>query len=245
MRPLILVMTEGAKTLARRKLRGARGALEAAQALLAHTLDVAEAIGDVRVSAPAGSDAVELARERGIPWIPQPGGPLGSRIGAALADLRAEEPAYPPRPVLVIGDDCPGLTEECLAEAVIALSRDAPSVVGRARDGGFWLLGLAALDDALARALAADVAWCTPRAFATLDRVLRATVPGRPVLLHEHADLDTLEDLPLAIRAAEDERLRAWLASVRPGVSPPDIADTPLAFAHEGPRGLPRPPPRA
>ncbi len=236
-------MTEGARSFARRKLRDARGSLEAARALLGHTLTCAASAGEVVICAPPASDAALLADELGLRWIRQTTGSLGARIGAALASLEEE---VGPRPVLLIGDDCAGLSEESMAEAVIALARGAESVIGRARDGGFWLLGLLRWDASFAASLAANVEWSTPRAFVSLKRFLEASFPGRPALLAELGDIDAPEDLADAVRVAEDPALRRLLAAVRPGLPPLEADDDLLPFSgirYDG--RLPRPPPRA
>lgn len=65
---------------------------------------------------------------------PQGSGDLGAR-------MRRLAQTVPARPVLFIGADCPDLTAHHLAAAARALGgHDA--VMGRADDGGFWLLGL-------------------------------------------------------------------------------------------------------
>jgi len=246
MRPLIVVITEGARSFARRKLRSAHGSLEAAEALLAHTLAVAKEVGDVRVCAPDGSDAVELARTHEVPWIRQATGALGARVAAALATVRAQEPPFSSRPVILLGDDCPGLTAEDLDAAVLALERGAGSVAGRAKDGGFWLLGLASIDAALVSALCTRVAWCTPDAFTTLSDVLVDQLGSRPALLDERSDLDAIEDVPLCRREAHDDLVRAFLWAIRPGLANTDVVpkeEPPLFLA--GSPSRPRPPPRA
>lgn len=247
MRPLIVVITEGARSFARRKLRGVHGSLEAAEALLAHTLAVAKEVGDVRVCAPDGTDAVELARTHGVPWIRQGTGALGARVAAALATVRAQEPPFSSRPVIVLGDDCPGLRAEDLDEAVLALERGSGSVAGRAKDGGFWLLGLSSIDEALVAAIASRVAWCTPQAFATLSEVLVDQLGARPALLAERADLDALEGVAAAVRDAQDDLLRAFLWAIRPGIRSTDVIpeDEPLPLFLAGSPSRPRPPPRA
>ncbi|GLQ19688.1 DUF2064 domain-containing protein [Algimonas porphyrae] len=62
----------------------------------------------------------------------QPGGSLSPRL--------AELFSGPPRPVLVIGTDCPQVRANDIAEAIQALKK-APFVFGPASDGGFWLMG--------------------------------------------------------------------------------------------------------
>ena len=243
-KPVVLLMTEGARAFARRKLGDAQGALEAGDALLAHTLRVAESAGEVVVCVPPTSYlALQLARES-RPFLKQTSGPLGARVSAAMA---ATAELHPGRPILLVGDDCPGLTEEHLAEAVEALEHGAETVVGRAQDGGFWLLGLARYDAAFAHQLAANIDWSTPRAFTSLRRFLQSSFAGPMALLPELSDLDAPSDLAAAIRSAELPGLKAALAGVRPGcaLARPDDETTLAPRGEHGVRTLFRGPPRA
>lgn len=84
-------------------------------------------------------DAAELtAALVGWPVLEQRGVGLGDRLANAYAEVAA---AYPGRPVLQIGMDTPQVTPARLATAVRRL-RAADAVLGRARDGGWWSLGL-------------------------------------------------------------------------------------------------------
>jgi glycosyltransferase A (GT-A) superfamily protein (DUF2064 family) len=49
--------------------------------------------------------------------------------------------AAPPGPVVIIGADIPGITRGLLAQAFRRLGRQ-DAVLGPARDGGYWLIGL-------------------------------------------------------------------------------------------------------
>ena len=64
---------------------------------------------------------------------PQGTGDLGRRMRRALA-------ACPPGPAVLVGSDIPGVTAAHIAEA-FALLRRHDVVFGRARDGGYWLVG--------------------------------------------------------------------------------------------------------
>ncbi len=244
MRPIVLVMTEGPRRFARRKLRDTRGSVDAATALLAHALEVAATAGEVVVCAPAGAgDGLETAAVR---WLAQGSGSLAARLCRALQELHAEEAAAGrDRPIVVLGDDCPGLDEEVLDDAVRHLTAGEPSVLGRARDGGFWLLGLSRWNGDLAASLAANVAWSGPRAFETAQALLRRTFERKPAIVAELDDLDAIEDVAGAVRAATRPTLKRALAAVRPGL-PPAESDDPLPPPAVGlPAGrLPRPPPR-
>lgn len=244
LKPIVLLMTEGSRAFARRKLGDSQGALQAGEALLAHTITVASSAGDVVVCVPPTSAlALELTRE-GKPFLKQTSGPLAARVAAAMS---AAAELHPGRPLLLIGDDCPGLTEEHLAEAVEALEHGAETVVGRAQDGGFWLLGLARYDAALAGRLATNVDWSTPRAFTSLRRFLQSSFAGPMALLPELADLDAPSDLAAAVRSAEPPGLKAALAEARPGIplARPDDETTLAPRGEHGVRSLFRGPPRA
>ena len=68
-----------------------------------------------------------------LPRLPQGQGDLGQRMARALSSV--------PGPAVLIGGDIPGVTREHIAQAFGALGA-APSVLGPATDGGFWLVGL-------------------------------------------------------------------------------------------------------
>ena len=81
--------------------------------------------------AAAGIDATELIAQRGED--------LGAREQALFDDLFTEGFGA----VVVIGSDLPTLPASHVADAVRAL-RDTPAVLGRAEDGGYYLIGLTA-----------------------------------------------------------------------------------------------------
>jgi len=147
--------------------------------LLNHTLAAARASNlslELRVT---GAEPERFATEFGTDLViaDQGQGDLGERLA------RVDTPA------LIIGSDLPGLTPDLLREAAAALaSHDV--VIGPARDGGYWLIGLRDL----APWLFADMAWSTP---AVLPETL-ARLDARgiaPALLPELADIDEPQDL--------------------------------------------------
>jgi glycosyltransferase A (GT-A) superfamily protein (DUF2064 family) len=116
-----------------------------AAAALRDTLDAVRATpGVTPVLACAGrlveaEDAVGLsAALAGWTVLGQWGSGLGDRLANAYAEVAL---AYPGRPVLQIGMDTPQVTAAGLAAAVQRLGT-ADAVLGRARDGGWWSLGL-------------------------------------------------------------------------------------------------------
>jgi len=126
--------------------------------------------------------------ERQMPGVPariQVGHDLGDRMEHAFSAAFTIGHS----PVIIIGTDCPGLTSAILQEAIDALAAH-DAVIGPARDGGYYLLGL--------RAPFADVfrnkQWSTSSVFAEtmadLDRAGRSTY-----VLRELIDVDTEADL--------------------------------------------------
>ena len=115
----------------------------------------------------------------------QRGATLGARLGRAfaLAFLRGHER------VLAIGADCPDLDEDCLQRAS-ALLDSSDVVIGPARDGGYYLVGLR---EPMPR-LFVDIPWSTDRVLAfTLSR---AESEGKSVaLLDSKEDIDDLAAL--------------------------------------------------
>nr|AJK77132.1 glycosyltransferase involved in cell wall biogenesis [Mycobacterium avium subsp. paratuberculosis] len=144
--PVTLLVVAKAPEPGRAKTRlaaavGERAAAEIAAAALLDTLDaVAAAPRAARVVALTGDldGAAEIrARLASFTVIAQRGNDFGARLANAHAD------AADGLPVLQIGMDTPQVTAELLAGCARRLL-DAPAVLGLARDGGWWVLGVAA-----------------------------------------------------------------------------------------------------
>ena len=123
---------------------GADGAAELHRRMTAHTLSVA---GNARALI-AGLDVVvrfsggtpeAMKQLYGASWRfeEQGEGDLGARMERAVRDAFAEGRMR----TLIIGTDCPELTGALLRAAFDALA-DADLVLGPARDGGYYLIGL-------------------------------------------------------------------------------------------------------
>ena len=146
--------------------------------LLDHTLDSARASGvpvELRVT---GAEPEQFATEfgRALLIADQGRGDLGERLA------RVDTPA------LIIGSDLPGLTPDLLRAAATTLaSHDV--VIGPAKDGGYWLIGLRKS----APWLFTDMAWSTP---AVLPETLaRPKMRGiEPAMLPELTDIDEPQD---------------------------------------------------
>ncbi|HEU0079716.1 MAG TPA: TIGR04282 family arsenosugar biosynthesis glycosyltransferase [Longimicrobiaceae bacterium] len=147
------------------------------------------------------ADAGEAVRAwlgAGAAYLPQAEGDLGERMRSAF------EAAFAAgfRRVVVVGSDLPELTAALLRRALDLLDgHDA--VLGPARDGGYWLLGLRRpVPEAFA-----GIAWSTA---GVLDRtVARLRAEGiEPALLEPLGDVAEAADLPPGWRewaAAADE----------------------------------------
>jgi rSAM/selenodomain-associated transferase 1 len=171
---------------------GAEAALRVYRRLAEHTLRVAGALAaeGVRVRvhytpADAG-DAVRAWLGADAAYLPQSEGDLGTRMEDAFARAFVEGAEQ----VVIVGSDLPALSAPLLRRAFQALDAH-PAVIGPARDGGYYLLGLRRMVGGIFD----GIAWSTPTVLAeTLDRFRAAGI--HPPLLEELADVDEAEDLP-------------------------------------------------
>ncbi|MCA9736645.1 MAG: TIGR04283 family arsenosugar biosynthesis glycosyltransferase [Gemmatimonadota bacterium] len=125
----------------------------------------------------------------GTEFWPQRAGDLGERLVHALAVALGQADR-----VCVVGTDAPDLDRDLVAQAFANLG-PGRVVLGPARDGGYYLLGLSEPCPALFR----DIQWSTP-AVADQTRA-RARGEGLTVVeLPPLTDVDTLADLPPALR---------------------------------------------
>jgi uncharacterized protein len=126
------------------------------------------------------------------PWLlrdswrarPQGSGDLGQRL------IRAFDHAFARgrRRVVIIGSDCAEISVDDIRVAWSAL-RTRDVVLGPARDGGYWLIGLRMLH----RELFDDIPWSTEN---VLNRTVgKARAAGLEIeLLRELSDVDTFQD---------------------------------------------------
>ncbi|MBI1321020.1 MAG: DUF2064 domain-containing protein [Candidatus Hydrogenedens sp.] len=142
----------------------------------------------------AGCDSAEIASWLGsnVDYAPQGEGDLGARMARAMQaafDDGIER-------VVIVGTDCPALDHRVMQSAFAALD-DSDGVIGPARDGGYYLIGLRS--GASVRALPGlfeGPAWGT-------DTVLRTTMGRAEALgISLHAleplhDVDRPADLPV------------------------------------------------
>lgn len=180
-----------------------RDAVGADRCLLALDGDLADLAALEGLGAGRGRRDQDLAAQlraalaAGWQVFAQRGEDFAGRLAAAHADAG-------PGPLLQVGMDTPQLTPALLAATATALSRH-DGVLGRAEDGGWWVLGRH--DPALAQPLA-GVAMSAPD---THDRTWEAItgagwrLTGAPLL----RDVDTVDDARRVAAAAPHSRFAA------------------------------------
>lgn len=168
---------------------GAEGALRVYRRLAEHTVREARAVdAELRIHfTPAGREhEVRAWLGHGPRYLAQAEGDLGARIEAAF---RAAFQDGAERAVIV-GSDLPELSAALLRRAFDALD-EHPAVLGPARDGGYYLLGMRMMIPGVFD----GIPWSTDAVLArTLERMRAAGV--EPALLPTLADVDEAKDLP-------------------------------------------------
>ena len=175
---------------------GAQAALRVYRRLAEHAVAEARALGaDVSLRihftpADAG-EAVRAWLGAGAEYLPQAEADLGARMWAAF------EAAFAAgfRRVVIIGSDLPDLSRIVLRRAFDLLDTH-PAVLGPARDGGYYLLGMREMVSGIFD----DVPWSTTQVLAvTLERLRAAGVSA--AMLETLGDVDEAADLPAGWRA--------------------------------------------
>ena len=145
-----------------------------------------ESLSSVELRFSPDDAGAEIARWQRSSWTIRPQGPgeLGERLERAFSETFAQGAQY----VLVIGSDCPVVTVRDIQAAWAAL-RTNEVVIGPARDGGYWLIGLCKPQPALFQ----GIDWSTER---VLNQTLRAAREANlsVALLRELSDVDTEVD---------------------------------------------------
>lgn len=163
---------------------GAEGAAALHRQLLHRTLVTAThtGLGPVELHcAPDTHDAFlrDCGRRFGVALLPQLGHDLGARMCRAFNDALTRHAK-----VILIGTDCPVLTEQHLRDAHAALAESNDAVLIPAEDGGYALIGLTQCDARLFD----SVAWGG-------DTVLAATRARLQTLGWRWRELETLWDI--------------------------------------------------
>ncbi len=126
----------------------------------------------------------------GVEWHAQRGRDFAERLENAVAELRAAGAEQ----VVIVGRDCPGLSQADIAEAFARMDEGAALVLGPDHGGGCWLIGLPAGEDGVL----AGIAWNRGIDFEMLRR--RAGQRGSVAVLVARWDLDSTAALRRAAR---------------------------------------------
>jgi uncharacterized protein len=206
---------------------GAEGAAALQRAMTAHTVRTTHGVAartGTRVEVRYDGTTPSRMRQwlgKGLCFRAQGEGDLGQRIERAFRDAFADGD----RRVVVIGCDSPELDAQLLNRAFRALNQ-ADLVIGPARDGGYYLIGLKAPVAQLWR----DIDWGSER---VLAQTLKAAgqMGLRHRLLPELEDVDRPEDFGVWERA----RQRASsLAVIIPTLNEAEMLKTTLPAVVEG-----------
>ena len=127
---------------------------------------------------------IHCAMEFQIKLHTQPDGDLGRRMGCAFSEILKRASS-----ALLMGTDCPSLTQIDLREASEAFVRGMDAVIGPAEDGGYVLLGLRQYNPEVLT----DISWGTESVLNQTRCRLR-TLGWRWHELSERWDVDRSED---------------------------------------------------
>jgi hypothetical protein len=170
---------------------GDQKALEIYKFLLQYTAYIAaEAHCDRRVHYSTYPDYKDMFPNESFAKTVQPSGELGTKMYLAFKQAFSE--GY--KRVAMIGSDCYELSTNLIDTALDSLQNNN-FVLGPAKDGGYYLLGMNHLEQAIFR----NKKWSTPRVYldTVIDlEVLNYSYAELPVL----SDIDYVDDLPLELR---------------------------------------------
>ncbi|WP_167109503.1 DUF2064 domain-containing protein [Mycobacterium sp. DL592] len=186
--------------LAKTRLAATLGDEAAAEIAAAALLDTLDAVADTPVASRVVAMTGELDRAcrqaeirerlRAFTVIDQRGDDFAERLANAHADAAAG------RPVLQIGMDTPQVSAELLTSCARTLLA-TPALLGMARDGGWWILGVS---EARTAECLREVPMSQADTGAVTLAALRHTVQNVS-LVEELHDVDTVDDIP-TVRAA-------------------------------------------
>jgi uncharacterized protein len=177
--------------------------------------------GDRRVLATSPDDETqtmcqETPTELSRPWIwrGQGSGDLGSRM---KRQFEWEMAFHPSSRVVMVGSDLPSISPQDIAWAFDQLdgASDSPPkdvVLGPARDGGYWLIGLVGPWRPHYDSLFVDMTWSTDTVFEETAR--RASAQGLQIgTLDTREDIDTVEALNRFVESNTDVSLQVALSA--------------------------------
>jgi len=165
----------------------------------------------------AEREAMAANAWKDLPCLFQGTGTLGERMDAVYRQLRTNDGF-----AILVGADAPQLRAEALMRAAIWLDAPEPRlVIGRARDGGFWLFG--------GNVMLPPEAWLQPtysQSMTAHEFTHAMSTYGRWLELELLSDVDCVEDLAVACSelkalnslTLEQQRLLDWLRGAELGV---------------------------
>lgn len=171
---------------------GDQAACQVYRAIVAHTLSQIPHRDQIRIYFSPADAAQEMRSWLGpsLSYHPQVDGDLGTRIRKACTESFAAGASS----VILLGGDCADLTTAHLAQAAALLAQKKP-VIGPARDGGYWLLGITENHPGIFE----NIPWSS-------ETVLQETLDSFSTLTLKPHKLDLLEDiddLPALMRATK------------------------------------------
>jgi rSAM/selenodomain-associated transferase 1 len=151
--------------------------------LVRHTLDVVKTLSCPIFFFIEGDLPVPSERLSSAFYYLQSNGDLGQRMQEAFAIVRKKYAK-----AVIIGSDCPGLTQSILVQAFTELDAD-DVVLGPATDGGYYLLGCKKINPELW----SGITWSSSSVLKeTIQHCVNKSLTYS--LLPELSDVDTLED---------------------------------------------------
>ena len=177
---------------------GPEVALMIYQQLLAHTQSISHDLPCDKYVFYAGDIDEEDGWQAGYTKRQQVNGDLGERMKAAFAFLF--EKGY--RRLCIIGSDCFELTASIINDA-FALLQKTDTVIGPAKDGGYYLLGMSGG----LKEVFDGIAWSSGKVFSQTIAMLKQqqfTYQLLPLL----SDVDTVDDVPEDVLADLNIKLK-------------------------------------
>jgi uncharacterized protein len=175
-----------------------------ARAALMDTLESVVAAGPSRATVVLDGAAGSWLRT-GVHVIPQRSGPFADRLEGAIEDAFSAFPA----PILLVGMDTPQMAADHLVTAAkTLLSADTDSILGRADDGGFWIIGIHQPVAGLCKGVPMSTATTGARQLAQLS-----ALGLRCIEVNSLRDVDLIEDARAVAAMAPQGRFAAVLRS--------------------------------
>ena len=208
---------------------GEQGAADLQSAMIQYTLDTAgrfAANDNISVEVhfdSAGIEDRQSAFGRSYPYICQEGSDLGERMLSSFSRVLAKNSCS----AVIIGTDCPGITEAIIRQAFYAL-KENDCVLGPSYDGGYYLIGL----NRPVPELFTSIPWGTPEVLNhTLEAIDRLGL--RATLLRSLTDIDRPEDLPFWEKCLL-ARSRPMISAVIPALNESERIEETIQSALQG-----------